>query len=485
MVYNGVAQMYYEQGKMDSTILYANKALDPTIRGVFVHKEESLLLIANSYSKLGDYKEAFHYYLLYSDVKDSLLNIESENQINELQTIYHTEKKDQQNKLLHLETEKQKSQLIAMVVAIISVLFILAFAVFSWYRTKKAKSTIEKQNNILKFQKNEIEIQKEEIITQSEELKTTNDQLIELASFKEGMTGMIVHDLKNPLNGIINISKSYSDKDKVQRMRLIGKQILNLVLNILDVHKYEVSKMDVEKQNCSLAQISNNAIEDVSFLAQQKDIEIINRISRQTGVNADKDIIERVFENILTNAIKYTPINGKIVVDEEISTKFINVKISDSGQGIPANQLHQIFEKFVQVQAVESGTVRSTGLGLTFCKMAVESHGGEIKVESVINEGTTFSFTLPVGKSVNELKVIQNKKQSVVISFSTTDKLQLKPIILQLIEHEIYEVSSLRNVLNQVDIENNNEIKMWKDEINKAIRSGNEKKYNELINLAS
>ena len=116
MVYNGLAQMYNELGEIDSTIFYAKKALAPSSRSAFVHREESLLLIANSYSKLGKYKEAFKYYLLYSSVKDSLLNIESENQINELQTIYNTEKKDQQNKLLYLETEKQKSQLIAMLI---------------------------------------------------------------------------------------------------------------------------------------------------------------------------------------------------------------------------------------------------------------------------------------------------------------------------------------------------------------------------------
>jgi len=174
---------------------------------------------------------------------------------------------------------------------------------------------------------------------------------------------------------------------------------------------------------------------------------------------------------------------------------FVQIKITDSGQGIPQDQLSKIFDKFGQVTAKKSGKMRSTGLGLTFCKMAVEAHGGEIGVESEIENlpaanagGTAFWLTLPIGKDSEKAKKSGYVEQKPVqemgsnITLLTTDeKMILKPFILQFKECEIYEITILRDLLKQIDLSENENINSWKEEMSKAIKSGNEELYKELI----
>ena len=127
-----------------------------------------------------------------------------------------------------------------------------------------------------------------------------------------------------------------------------------MVLNILDVYKYEETQMVVDKTNYSLYELSQNAIKEVTFLAERNNILIKNEITQTVGVRADKGIIERVFVNLLTNAIKYTPNNSKIIIRTDVprgTSQHVKIAITDTGQGIPQDQVHKVFDKFTQVQA--------------------------------------------------------------------------------------------------------------------------------------
>ena len=323
------------------------------------------------------------------------------------------------------------------------------------------------------------------------ELKTSNKKLIELDKFKEGLTGMIVHDLKNPLNGIINISKSYSVDEQIHRMRQIGKQILNMVENILDVHKYEETKMNLNTIDISLFNLSQVAINEVGFLANEKSIVIKNTVPLDIVVRADKEIVERIFVNILTNAIKYTPNNGIIQLTAVINPKNNSkayIEIVDSGQGIPESELNKIFDKFGQISAKKSGVIRSTGLGLTFCKMAVEAHECAIGVESKLKMGATFWFTLPISTNKVEERSNEVKRSTQAIDNAATslltenDKQLLKPFVLEFKKHGVYKISILRKLLKQINTDDNERIVIWKNTLEKLINSGNEEGYSKLIN---
>ncbi len=181
-----------------------------------------------------------------------------------------------------------------------------------------------------------------------------------------------------------------------------------MVLNILDVYKYEKTQFIIDKLDYLLINLTQNAINNVNFLVKQKNILITNDIAKEIAVNVDNEITERIFVNILTNAIKFTPTNGLIILRAKKEDEFIQISITDTGTGIPADKLHVVFDKFNQISVKKTGKIRSTGIGLTFCKMAIEAHGGQINVKSEIEKGTTFYFSLPLENKTNVSKKATN-----------------------------------------------------------------------------
>ena len=329
----------------------------------------------------------------------------------------------------------------------------------------------------IKEAENKIKEQNDEILAQSEDLQAANDKLIELDQFKEELTGMIIHDLKNPLNAIIGLAES----DIVKQS---GKQMLNMIMNILDVNKFENTEIKIQTSNTSIYEVSKLALSQVDLLYQQKNIQLINHI-QNFYVDIDPEIIERVFINLLTNAIKYTPNNGTITLkSEEYSPNFIRIKVSDTGQGIPQEKMHKVFGKFEQVIARDSGLTRSTGIGLTFCKLFVEAHGGEIGVESEENKGSTFWFTLPIGNQGNEEIIIEEEIiEEKPIDLTQSERKLLKPFLLKLQKLEVYESTEVEKIIEQIDCSKTQNLQKWKAEMDNAMEALNEEKYKKLIHL--
>lgn len=477
-----LAHLYEATGKYDLALKYTLVAYKQAKKlNRLKEISQTAQMLAKLYKEKRQYKEAYEYHVEFKTTADSMFNESNVKKIANLENQYKFDKEKEaieteQAKKDALQVEELKRQKVVRNSFIVGFVLMIVFA-FVIFRNLVQK---RKANRLLAEQKEEIE-------TQAEEQKTTNEKLVELDHFKQGLTSMIVHDLKNPLNGILNVSKAYSPENQVVQMKQIGKQMLNMVLNILDINKFEDSQMTVDKTSISPAQIAHAAISGINFLAQQKNLTIDNTIPPTIAVNADREIIERVFTNLLTNAIKYTPNNGKISLQAEITDteqKFVKISVSDTGEGIPQDKLHLVFAKFGQVSAKKSGNVRSTGLGLTFCKMAVEAHEGKVDVKSELNKGTTFWFTLQV---TNDELVQQPEKQvlevkSEKVSLNADEKKMLAPYITQFEKTEIYKMLELRKILRQITVDSNN-IQKWKKEMQQAIRSGNQKKYNKLLNI--
>jgi signal transduction histidine kinase len=180
-----------------------------------------------------------------------------------------------------------------------------------------------------------------------------------------------------------------------------GHILLGMINDLLDISKMEDGSMLIKRESVDVDDLMMRSLRQVIALAQAKNLRLISEGG--TGIpplHADPDKLLRTLVNLLSNAIKFTPAGGSITLgarfvpraDRRDSVVFA---CQDSGEGIPEEAFGRIFEKFGQVESRTAGRMKSTGLGLTFCKMAVEAHGGRIWVQSTLGEGSTFSFAIP------------------------------------------------------------------------------------------
>jgi signal transduction histidine kinase len=230
-------------------------------------------------------------------------------------------------------------------------------------------------------------------------------ELQQLEELRDSLTHMIVHDLRQPLQALLGgletlpiLGELNAEQQEFLAMGVDGGAILlGMINDLLDVGKMESGTLELERDTCSVDQLVGAALRQVSFLAQEKGLDLAARLDPAAStVHADPDKLRRILVNLLGNAIKFTPRGGTVTVATALEPGGgVRFSVIDTGEGIPPEAFGRIFEKFGQVESRKAGRRMSTGLGLTFCKMAVEAHGGRIWVESELGRGSRFHFTLP------------------------------------------------------------------------------------------
>ena len=219
---------------------------------------------------------------------------------------------------------------------------------------------------------------------------------------RDSLTHMIVHDLRSPLNGILLSlellamsvgSQDAKARDIIQRS-LAGTQALtHMISTLLDVNKMEAGEMSLNRSPGDLNDAVSAALESLSGLVRDRQV-VVERANGPVTASFDRDVIVRVVSNLVANALKFTPKEGRVTLRVGERRGGACVEVVDTGRGIPPEYHAKIFEKFGQVEARQQKQHLGTGLGLAFCKLALEAHGGTIGVESVVGKGSTFWFVL-------------------------------------------------------------------------------------------
>ncbi len=228
----------------------------------------------------------------------------------------------------------------------------------------------------------------------------------DLEKMRDDLTHMIVHDLKNPLSAISLANQSLltflpeENRDIMRKpVDVIARSVRNMlgiIMNILDISRMEENKLDLKRKPVDPVEMIENMRPDLEVMAGPRALRLPRR-RPMAKISFDEAIIRRVIENLFSNAVKHTPVNGRISIGiRKFNRGRLEISVTDNGEGIPAGEHRKIFEKFGQAGDRRLGSATDTGLGLTFCKLAIEAHGGEIRVRSGVDRGTTFSIHLPL-----------------------------------------------------------------------------------------
>lgn len=238
------------------------------------------------------------------------------------------------------------------------------------------------------------------------ELEKVNSRLSELNIEKNRYIGMVAHDLRNPIGVAGSFSEILIDdldsipkETQLEYLEHINASCdfsLNLIRDFLDVSKIEAGIFELNVSELEYLSFVKKSIVHEEILARNKSQEIIIK-SDSTSILAsfDQNKIQQILNNLLSNAIKYSFPNTKIVIDISDNDDEIVTKIIDQGQGIPAEELQKLFTPFQTTSVKATANEKSTGLGLAIVKKIIEAHNGKIWVESEVEKGSTFYFTLP------------------------------------------------------------------------------------------
>jgi signal transduction histidine kinase len=254
----------------------------------------------------------------------------------------------------------------------------------------------------------------DEVERQRQALERANQELVRMQRFKESMTQMVVHDMKNPLAGIMgNIQLIQIQQDELKpkkRAELLDRtlessaQLMRMILNILHIGRLEENRMPLRPEPLELREVADENLREMMSVSVRESITMENRIAPDLPQpRADRELISRIVSNLLSNALKHTRGGGHITIDAHSESEGIVFSVRDTGEGIPEDLQPFIFERFTSGEPQKDRSASyDSGLGLTFCRLAIQAHGGRIWLQSRLKEGTTVYVALPLEPAAAE-----------------------------------------------------------------------------------
>jgi two-component system, NarL family, sensor histidine kinase BarA len=245
-----------------------------------------------------------------------------------------------------------------------------------------------------------------ELSEKNRQLEESFARLKELDRLKSNFLATMSHELRTPLTSVIGYSEmmleglggplTSEQREYVGIIMEKGENLLQLITSILDISKIEAGRVRLVVAEVDVAQLMRDAVATVLPLARKKGLKVLCEPGALPRFRADRDKIRQCLVNLCSNAVKFTPAGGTVVVSgEALPRERIAVRVSDTGIGIPEEHVERVFDVFYQVDGSATREYGGAGLGLAIVKSFVEAHGGEVSVRSGVGEGSTFSMILP------------------------------------------------------------------------------------------
>lgn len=381
-----LAQIYIELDQLRKAKEYAQLAVEVTDSSGLERRSASIETLAHVEAKLENYERAAQLYQEYSVLKDSLHSERAIEAAEVAEAQFQNRLKEKENSLLEEKSEVQEEVIKNQRLLLISIGAGLLLLLITVYLLRR--QSIERKRLLTKIEQQAAKLQ-------------------ELDKAKTRFFANISHDLRTPLSLIMaafdNIQSrdgKYLDKESHQELDVgykNAKRLLFMADEIMDLTRLENGNLKIKLQFVKIPLYLQLLVKMFHSAADMKNIKLSyqSKIDQDTLMEVDPYQFEKVIYNLLSNAIKHTPSKGSIDVILEQDGKSLAIRIRDTGAGIPANSLPHIFDRFYQSAASSYSAREGLGIGLALVKEIIDSHDGEIEVESVEGQGTTFKITFP------------------------------------------------------------------------------------------
>jgi signal transduction histidine kinase len=253
----------------------------------------------------------------------------------------------------------------------------------------------------------ELKFAKDRMQSYNSKLKEYQEELKQVISSKDKFFSIIAHDLRGPFSGFIGLSEILNEEYEnleqeeianiAKNMNKAAKRLFSFLENLLEWSSTQMGRMEYNPHNIDIFDIAEKNMQLLSNNAEEKDNELIIEIPKQTYAFADSNMVNTIFRNLISNAIKFTE-KGKIRISHKMEGDLLVIEVSDNGVGMNEKIMDQLFR--IENKSSSPGTRNESGsgLGLILCRELVQKNGGEINVSSKPGKGTTFEFTLPKAK---------------------------------------------------------------------------------------
>lgn len=389
IAYQYLGASYQELKQYHEANSYYFKSMNiAKLLGMQLDLKNALDGLALSYHYMGDYKNALLYNIKSDSIEDSLQIFNQAKALKEIDSKYKEKQAFIENNMLKEKMEKNKAYQYLLIIGIV-VFIIVAIGLYIRFKEKS------KINNQLKLK--------------NDEINKINEQLEIANSTKDKFFSIIAHDLKGPLGSFKNLLtlmiNSYDDFNDEERKEFLSSidissnDIYILLENLLDWSRSQRNLITIKPVEADFSIITDNIIQQLKNLANDKKITIKSNISKPTYLVFDPQLIQTVLRNLISNSLKFTHKNGSVNIDFYEDDKKATIIVADSGIGMNQEKLNKLFTFDNNKSTYGTDNEKGTGLGLLICKDFVELHNGKIWVESEVGVGSKFYFTIP--KSIN------------------------------------------------------------------------------------
>ena len=404
--YNNIGELYLLKKDYKTAVEFLDKSVklakDIKAKEILM---ENYLFQSRIYSEQKNFQKALELHQLHTVYKDSIFSTENQNKVIELQVRFEAEsrlkeidilKKD--NQLQEISLSRKRNERYFFILAAFLTL-ILALIVHSRYRFKQ-------RSGHLLYDKNK------DLETINDKLRVSENNLLTINATKDKFFSIIAHDLKNPFNALLSFSEMLRENLKafkqdeirayVDIIQKATNNLYRLLDNLLQWSSTQTGKLEFHPENFDLNQITNNIIQIMSIHADKKGIKLINLLPDNIQAYGDKNLVSTVIRNLISNAVKFTHENGEIKIEGIVREKDVEITVTDNGIGINQVDLDKLFRLDYNVTTIGTSEEKGTGLGLILCKEFVEKNGGTIRVESELEKGSSFKFTIPKTKNTRK-----------------------------------------------------------------------------------